>query len=43
MELAIEGREMELLSFLTSLESIRAKDNHLIDDRGRVQEEGEVH
>jgi len=43
MGLAIKGREMELLSFLASLDSIRAKDNHLVDDRGRVQEEGEVH
>jgi len=39
--LAIEGREMEL-SLLASLESMRAKDNHLVD-RGGVQEEGEVH
>jgi len=37
--LAIEGREMELLSFLASLESIRAKDNHFVDEMGRVQEE----
>jgi len=43
MGFAIEGREIELLSFLASLESIRAEDNHLVDDRGRVSEEGEVH
>jgi len=43
MGLAIEGREMGLLSFLASLDSIKAKDNLLVDDRGRVQEEGEVH
>jgi len=34
--LATEGREMKLMSFLASLESIRAKDNHLVENRGRV-------
>ena len=43
MGLVIKGREMELLSFLASLDSVRAKENHLVNDRGRVQEEGEVH
>ena len=42
MGLAIEGRESELLSFLASLDSIRAKDCTVADVRDRVQEEGEV-
>jgi len=38
MGVGIEGREMELLSFLASLESISHKDNQFVDERGRDQE-----
>jgi len=33
--LAIEGKEMELLSFLASLDSMNNKANQLVDERGR--------
>jgi len=35
------GGEMELLSFLASLESFSTKSNQFVDDRGKDQEEGE--
>ena len=38
--LAIEGREMELLSFLAPLESTSNKENQFDDEMGRDQEEG---
>jgi len=37
--LAIEGREMESLSFLASLKSITTKGNQFVDERGRDQDE----
>ena len=40
MGLAIKEREMELLSFLASLESINNKDKQFVDERGRDQERG---
>jgi len=39
MGLAIDGREITLLSFLTSLESISNKENQFVDERGMDQEE----
>ena len=45
MGLAIEGREMELLSFLgkkTSMESISNKENQFVDKKGRDQEGGSL-
>jgi len=38
MGLAIKGREMKLLSFLASLESVSNKDNQFVDERGRAHE-----
>jgi len=40
MGLAIEGRDMELPSFLASLESMSTKGHQFVDGRGRDQEEG---
>ena len=37
MGLAIEGREMELLSFLASLESNRKKGDQVIAENGGVE------
>jgi len=35
MRLTVEGREMELVSFLASLESTFNKENQFVDERGR--------
>jgi len=40
MGLAIEGSDMELPSFLASLESMSTKGDQFVDRRGRDQEEG---
>ena len=41
MGLAIEGKEMKLLSFLATLDSMNNKANQLVEERGRDQEEGQ--
>jgi len=40
MGLAIEGKEMELMSFLATLDSLN-KTHHLGKEKGNEQEEGE--
>ena len=41
MGLAIEGKEMKLLSFLAMLDSLNNKANQLREEKGREQEEGD--
>ena len=41
MGLAIEGKEMELLSFLATLDSLGNKANQSGEEKGREHEEGE--
>jgi len=41
MGLAIEGKEMELLSLLATLDSTNNKANQLVEERGRDQEDEE--
>ena len=41
MGLAIEGKEMELLSFLASLDSLNNKSHQLEKEKGNEQEEGD--
>ena len=40
MGLAIEGKEMELLSFLVTLDSLNNKANQVGEEKGREQDEG---
>jgi len=40
MGLDIEGKEMELLSFLATLDSLNNKANQVGEEKGREQEEG---
>ena len=41
MGLAIEGKEMELLSFLATLDSLNNKVDQVGEEKGRENEEGE--